>query len=223
MNDTEEEFSRFLDVTEIFHSVQGETSLAGLPTLFIRLARCNLRCSWCDTPYSFNRGEKKSLEEIFAIVQAIACPYICITGGEPLLQADVHRLMRRLCDESYRLSLETGGSLPIDLVDPRVRIILDIKCPASSMSEKNCWNNLSLLREGDEVKFVLADENDYLYAKKICQQYSLFDKPIEVLFSPAHDLLSPQQLIDWILKDKLPIRLNLQIHKYIWSPLTRGV
>lgn len=212
-----------LNITELFRSVQGESSLSGLPTTFVRLAQCNLRCSWCDTSYSFSKGKTTSFDELFAAIEKMGCRYICITGGEPLLQPNVHPFMEQLCDKNYLLSLETGGSLSIAPVDSRVRTILDIKCPASGMSHKNYLENLSLLREKDEIKFVLADENDYLFAKNICTEHTLFDRSYEILFSPVHGVLPPQRLVEWILEDKLPVRLNLQIHKVIWTPETRGV
>jgi len=212
-----------LNLIEIFASVQGETSFTGLPTTFIRLARCNLRCTWCDTTYSFGRGTPMSLPEIFNQVRTFGCSYICVTGGEPLLQDNVYPLMKTLCDEGYKVSLETSGSLTTANVDPRVSVILDVKCPGSAMSDKNHWPNLDALRPFDEVKFVIQDETDYLYAKQICQKHQLFSKVNNVLFSPVFGTLNPQQLVEWILKDKIPVRLNMQIHKFIWLPETKGV
>jgi 7-carboxy-7-deazaguanine synthase len=212
-----------LNLIEVFASVQGETSLSGLPTTFIRLAQCNLRCTWCDTTYSFGRGQPSSLDEIVEKVEANGCRYVCVTGGEPLLQENVHPLMSRLCDLGYRLSLETSGSLTTERVDPRVHVILDVKCPKSGMSEKNLWSNIDLLRPHDQVKFVIADAEDYQYSKAICTKFTLFDKVGEVLFSPVFGLLDSKQLVEWILRDRLPVRLNLQIHKFIWSPETQGV
>ena len=212
-----------LNLVELFSSVQGETSLAGHPTFFVRLAACNLRCSWCDTTYSFGRGTPYSFDTIYTELERSGCRYVCVTGGEPLLQAAVIPFMTRLCDHGYIVSLETGGALPIRSVDPRVRTILDIKCPGSEMADKNYWSNLPLLRTHDEVKFVLVDQVDYEYAKAVCQQYSLYNRGPAPLFSPVHGTLDPQDLIQWILADKIPARLNLQQHKYIWSPQTRGV
>lgn len=211
-----------LAIIEIFASIQGETSFTGLPTTFIRLARCNLRCSWCDTTYSFTRGTPHSLDSIINQVQQNSCRHVCITGGEPLLQENVHALMRELCNLGYIVTIETGGSLSTEKIDPRVTVILDIKCPGSGMSEKNEWRNLSRLRKQDEVKFVIQDLNDYTYAKGICSQYSLYQK-CAVLFSPVHQVCEAQELVKWILHDKIPVRLNLQIHKFIWDPQTRGV
>lgn len=212
-----------LNLTEIFCSVQGETSLSGLPTTFIRLSSCNLRCSWCDTPYSFAKGDPQTLDTIFETVQKHGARHICITGGEPLLQKNVLPLMSRLCDEGYTVSLETGGSLSTENIDPRVITILDIKCPGSGMSQKNAWENIVQLKAQDEVKFVIKDHLDYEWAKEICQKHNLYQRDKEVLFSPVHEILDPQVLIKWMLDDKLKARLNLQIHKWIWTPETKGV
>lgn len=211
-----------LNIIEIFASVQGETSFTGLPTTFIRLAACNLRCSWCDTKYSFGRGEKKSISQIIETVEKNGLKNICITGGEPLLQANVHLLIQALLNLNYHVSIETGGSLPIDTIDPRVVIILDIKCPGSNMSEKNLWQNLTKLPKNTEVKFVIQDQIDYAYAKNVAETYNLYEKA-SVLFSPVFNVLQEKTLVEWILEDRLNVRLNLQTHKYIWDPLTRGV
>jgi 7-carboxy-7-deazaguanine synthase len=211
-----------LNIIEIFASVQGETSLSGLPTTFVRLASCNLRCTWCDTAYSFGRGNPIEIAAIVKKVETLGCKYVCITGGEPLLQENVYPLMKQLCDAGYILNLETGGSLPTVSVDPRVRVILDIKCPGSEMSHKNHWPNLDILKAQDEVKFVILHRQDYEYSKEICTKYGLWDR-IPLLFSPVHGLLDPKELVSWILMDKIPVRLNLQMHKYIWSPDTKGV
>lgn len=216
-------FDKSLNIIEIFASVQGETTLAGLPTTFIRLAACNLRCTWCDTTYSFGRGTPALISDILHKVDQFSCKNICITGGEPLLQANVYPLMEYLCDQGFYLSLETSGSLDTSKVDPRVKIILDIKCPGSGMADKNYFANLEILRSHDEIKFVLLHEEDYQYAKEICLKYKLYDREIHPLFSPVHGSLCAQKLVNWILQDKLSVRLNLQLHKYIWSPLTRGV
>lgn len=212
-----------LNITEIFRSVQGETSLTGLPTTFIRLAACNLRCSWCDTTYSFGRGTDYTLESVMSYVSDFGCKYVCVTGGEPLLQPNALPLLEKLCQENYKVSLETSGSLSIEKIPAEVCIILDIKCPGSKMEHKNLWSNLDFLCNHHQVKFVIQDFNDYEYAKNICDQYSLFKKVQEVLFSPVFGILNPQHLVNWILKDKLPVRVNLQLHKFIWSPNERGV
>jgi 7-carboxy-7-deazaguanine synthase len=212
-----------LNIIEIFASVQGETTLAGLPTTFIRLAACNLRCVWCDTTYSFGRGTPQLIGDILSIVRSNGCNCVCVTGGEPLLQDNVIPLMKQLCDEGYLVSIETSGSLPTDAIDPRVRVILDIKCPGSGMESKNHWQNISYLRAHDEVKFVIADKTDYEYAKEISHKHSLWDKTNSVLFSPVYGQLNPRELVSWILEDKLPVRINMQIHKMIWAPETQGV
>lgn len=215
--------NHLLNLIELFASVQGETSLTGQLTSFVRLARCNLRCSWCDTTYSFVRGSPYTIESILSKIAEFGCRYVCVTGGEPLLQPNVHELMKKLCDLNYIVSLETGGSLPTDLVDPRVRVILDIKCPGSGMSEKNLWSNIALLKEFDEVKFVVQDRVDFDYACAISKQYHLFDRSPEILFSPVFNKLEAKDLVSWMLQEKLPGRLNLQCHKYIWTPETKGV
>jgi len=212
-----------LQIIEVFRSVQGETSFAGLPTTFIRLAACNLRCSWCDTSYSFGKGETRAIEDILRIVKENGCQHVCVTGGEPLLQPNVQSMMTQLCDQGYVVSLETSGSLPTEGVDPRVHVILDVKCPGSGMEKKNLWANLELLRPHDEVKFVISDEADYLYAKEVCDQNQLYKKVKNVLFSPVFGQLDAQKLVYWILNDQLPVRLNMQIHKFIWEPMTKGV
>lgn len=205
-----------LNTIEVFHSVQGETSFAGLPTTFIRLAACNLRCTWCDTPYSFGRGTPQSVS---SLIEQVKCRHVCVTGGEPLLQKNVHILMEELVKRGFIISLETGGSLPIENVHPKVHVILDIKCPGSGMSEKNLWDNIKHLKPIDEVKFVIQDRTDYEYAKDTMNQYPLTN----VLFSPVFDVMEPWELVEWVLEDNLPVRLNMQIHKFIWDPKTKGV
>jgi len=212
-----------INLIEIYPSVQGETSFSGLPATFIRLAACNLRCSWCDTTYSFGRGTPHSLDQIIDQVKEYGCGHVCVTGGEPLLQKNVHPLMSHLCDGGYSVSLETGGSLTIAGVDSRVTIIMDIKCPDSGMSHKNLWSNIELLKSHNEVKFVINGEKDYQYAKEICEKYELYTRVKDVLFSPVFGELNPRVLVQWILNDKLPVRLNLQIHKMIWEPSAKGV
>ncbi len=212
-----------LNIIEIFRSVQGETTFTGLPTTFIRLAACNLRCSWCDTPYSFSRGGKKSIGEIVQTVEANGCRHVCVTGGEPLLQENVYPLISELCDLNYTLSIETGGSLSTEKIDRRATVILDIKCPGSKMSHKNAWKNLDHVKINDEVKFVILDREDYAWALQVCEKWRLFDRRIHILFSPVFGKLDPKLLVEWMLEDKIPVRLNLQTHKFIWSPDTRGV
>jgi 7-carboxy-7-deazaguanine synthase len=202
-----------LNITEIFHSVQGETSFTGWPTAFIRLAGCPMRCSWCDTTYSFKRGTNYSVEQLVNYV----------TGGEPLAQPEVFPLLTALCDLGQRVSLETGGAVSTEAVDPRVHTILDVKCPGSGMVEKNCWGNLDLLRAQDEVKFVVLDRTDYEFARQVAEQHRLYDRVAGVLYSPVWGKLHPRELTEWLLADRLPARLNLQVHKYIWPAETRGV
>lgn len=210
-----------MNLIEIYPSIQGETTLSGHPTVFVRTAACNLRCSWCDTTYSFGRGTPWTIEEILKKIEETGLRYVCVTGGEPLLQENSLVLMNKLCDLGYVVSLETGGSLTTEHVDSRVRVILDIKCPGSGMSDKNDWKNLNHLNAHDEIKFVLLDREDYLWAIDTCKKYILFKHT--VLFSPVHGKLNPQELVNWIVEDKIPVRLNLQIHKYIWTPETKGV
>lgn len=212
-----------LNLIEIFKSVQGETSFAGLPTTFIRLATCNLRCTWCDTSYSFGRGTPHSIVAILNEVKLNGCPYVCVTGGEPLLQDNVHSLLKLLADGGFIVSLETGGSLSTKSVDPRVHVILDIKCPGSGMTHKNHWENIERLRPHDEVKFVIAHREDYEFSREIVAKFDLETRAKEILFSPVFDVLDPKELVGWILEDRLPVRINLQIHKFIWSKETRGV
>ena len=207
-----------LRLIELFASVQGETLSQGLPTTFIRLAGCNLRCTWCDTPYSFGRGEEHTQEEVIRFVEEAGCQEVCVTGGEPLMQKAVYPLMKALCDLGYSLQIETGGSLPTSEVDPRVRVICDIKCPGSLMSHKNHYENLLNLRPHDEVKFVIADAKDYAFTKEIITKYQLDRHTRPSLLSPVFDKLESKTLVEWMLEDKLKnVRLNLQMHKFIWQ------
>ncbi len=213
-----------LSIIELFSSVQGETSSSGRPCTFVRLARCNLRCSWCDSEYSFARGSTYSLESILDFVKLQGFQEVCITGGEPLLQKNVYALISKLCDLNYTVQVETGGSLSIENIDKRACTILDIKCPGSGMENKNYFKNLDLIKPKDEIKFVLKHYDDYLYAKKIIKDNLLADRDIEILLSPVFNVLDSKDLVSWIQNDKLHfVRLNLQIHKYIWDPQTIGV
>ncbi|HEX5337010.1 MAG TPA: 7-carboxy-7-deazaguanine synthase QueE [Gallionella sp.] len=205
-----------LRISEIFFSLQGETTRIGLPTVFIRLTGCPLRCSYCDTSYAFSGGQTLSLAEILRQVAEYAPRYVCVTGGEPLAQKNCLPLLAALCDAGYRVSLETGGALDIAAVDSRVMRVVDIKTPASGEAEKNRWDNLPLLTAHDEIKFVLCDEQDYQWAKQIIGQHRL-DEKCEVLFSPAHGSLNATQLAEWILRDRLPVRMQLQLHKLLWD------
>ena len=212
-----------LTVNEIFHSIQGESTHTGRPCVFVRLTACDLRCSWCDTPYAFHEGRKMSIEQVVSDVAAFECPVVEITGGEPLLQADVYPLMRQLLDRGHTVLLETGGHRSIAKVPPEVIRIVDIKCPGSGESEKNDWSNLEHLTPSDEVKFVIKDRADYEFAKDVIQRNSLDARCGTVLMSPVHGVLAARDLAAWILGDRLPVRLQLQAHKYIWSADARGV
>jgi 7-carboxy-7-deazaguanine synthase len=212
-----------LTINEIFHSIQGESTHTGRPCVFVRLTACDLRCSWCDTPYAFHEGRKMSVEEVVAAVDAFGCKVVEITGGEPLLQADVYPLMHRLLEGGHMVMLETGGHRSIADVPPGVIRIVDVKCPGSGESDRNDWSNLDLLTRSDEVKFVLCDRADYDFAKAVVARHGLIDRAGTVLFSPVHGVLPASQLASWILADRLAVRLQLQAHKYIWSPDARGV
>jgi 7-carboxy-7-deazaguanine synthase len=211
-----------LKVTEIFHSIQGESSFAGRPCVFVRLTGCPMRCTWCDTGYAFHGGEWKTLGEILDAVAAFGCPLVEVTGGEPLLQPDALPLLAALADAGYEVLLETGGGLDIAPVDPRVRRILDVKCPGSGEAGHNRWENLAGLRPTDELKFVLADRADYEWAKRVIAERGLAGVcPIH--FSPVFGRLDLAELAAWILADRLPVRLADQLHKRIWGPDARGV
>jgi 7-carboxy-7-deazaguanine synthase len=205
-----------LRISEIFYSLQGETSRVGLPTVFIRLTGCPLRCNYCDTAYAFTGGQNMTLQAILDEVQRYPTRYVTVTGGEPLAQKNCPTLLRLLCDAGYRVSLETSGALDVSGVDKRVMKILDVKTPASGEVEKNLWNNLELLDADDEIKFVLCDEADYIWACKILRERKLAER-CEVLFSPAQGQLSPTDLADWVLRDQLPVRMQLQLHKILWG------
>jgi 7-carboxy-7-deazaguanine synthase len=205
-----------LRISEIFFSLQGETSRIGLPTAFIRLTGCPLRCTYCDTAYAFTDGQNMSVAEILRQVAEYTPRYVTVTGGEPLAQKSCLPLLRALCDAGYEVSLETSGALDIGEVDARVMRVVDIKTPASGEAEKNRWENLLLLTRHDEIKFVLCDESDYQWAKQILQQHRLADK-CAVLFSPVHGMLDAAKLAEWVLRDRLPVRMLLQLHKLLWS------
>jgi len=212
-----------LNITEIFLSIQGECQYTGLPTVFLRLSGCHIRCSWCDTSYSFKRGDSFTLNALEDKILSYKTKHVCITGGEPLLQKNVYPLMTRLCDAGLSLSLETSGTLDTSQVDTRVACILDVKCPGSGQVKHNYWSNLDHLHPNDEVKFVISDREDYEFAKSICEKYKLYDHFSPPLFSPVFEKINPQDLVDWFLEERLPVRLNLQTHKYIWNPDTQGV
>jgi 7-carboxy-7-deazaguanine synthase len=212
-----------LTINEIFHSIQGESTHTGRPCVFVRLTACDLRCSWCDTPYAFTEGSKVSIDEVIARVEQYGCDLVEITGGEPLLQQDVYPLMRRLIERGRTVRVETGGHRSIKDVPPEVIRIVDVKCPGSGEAANNDWENLGLLTARDEVKFVIGDRTDYEYARDVVARYGLVGRTAAVLFSPVHDVLPSRQLAEWILADRLPVRLQLQAHKYIWDAQTRGV
>jgi 7-carboxy-7-deazaguanine synthase len=212
-----------LTVNEIFHSIQGESTHAGRPCVFVRLTACDLRCSWCDTPYAFHEGQKMSVEEVVGRVRDYGCDVVEITGGEPLLQKEVYPLMQRLLDEGRTVMLETGGHLSVEAVPDAVIRVIDVKCPGSGESAKNHWPNLEHLRLTDEIKFVITDRADYEYARDIASKHALIDRCAAVHFSPVHGVLDAKQLAAWVLEDRLTVRVQLQLHKFIWSQETRGV
>jgi 7-carboxy-7-deazaguanine synthase len=212
-----------LTINEIFYSIQGESTHAGRPCVFVRLTACDLRCSWCDTPYAFHEGHKMSVDEVVAAVQRHGCPLVEVTGGEPLLQDDVYPLMDRLLADGRTVMLETGGHRPIGRVPAAVVKIVDLKCPGSGESDRNDWSNLDRLAPHDEVKFVVQDRADYEFARDVIARHDLVSRTAAVLISPVHGVLEPRTLSEWMLADRSSARLQLQIHKYIWSPTTRGV
>jgi len=209
-------------ITEIFHSIQGESTHAGRPCVFIRLTGCPLRCTWCDTEYSFYGGREMSLEEILEEVRRTGCALVEVTGGEPLSQPDAVPLLRCLCDEGYEVLLETSGAIDTASVDGRVRVILDVKCPGSGMTDRMHWPNVARLTAKDEAKFVIRDRADYEWAREIIRRENLASR-CTVLVSPVFGVADARQLAEWVLADRLPVRFQLQMHKYIWAPDMRGV
>jgi 7-carboxy-7-deazaguanine synthase len=212
-----------LTVYEIYLSIQGESTHTGRPCVFVRLAACDLRCRWCDTPYAFTGGRKMSDDDVIAEVERHGCRLVEITGGEPMLQPGTPALLARLVGAGYEVLLETGGHLALDAVPDEVMCIVDVKCPGSGEAEKMHWPNLERLSAHDEVKFVIADRVDFDYAADVVRRYRLHERARAVLFSPVHGVLPPADLARWILDDHLPVRLQLQAHKYIWGAETRGV
>jgi 7-carboxy-7-deazaguanine synthase len=209
-------------VTEIFHSIQGESSFAGQPCVFIRLTGCPLRCTWCDTDYAFFGGQELSIEEIVAKVGSYGCRLVEVTGGEPLAQSQAFTLITKLCDKAHTVLIETSGAIDTAPVDPRAHLILDVKCPGSGMSDRMYWPNLQRLSMKDEAKFVLVDRADYEWARDVIAQRELASR-CTVLMSPVFGSLDPRQLAEWVLADRLPVRMQLQLHKLIWAPDMRGV
>ena len=207
-----------LKINEIFKSIQGESTYAGLPCTFIRLAGCNLRCTYCDTNYAYYHGRELSDKEIISKIEEYGVRCVEFTGGEPLLQEETPPLIKTLLDKGYDVLIETNGSICIGCLDKRITVIMDLKTPKSGMSERMNFKNLDFLKENDEIKFVLMDESDYIWAKDIIKKHHITDKFKKILMSPAYSVLQPKALASWILRDNLPVRLQLQIHKYIWAP-----
>jgi len=210
-------------INEIFYSVQGESTYAGRPCVFVRLTACDLRCSWCDTPYAFHEGSKRAVEDVVAEVERYDCALVEVTGGEPLLQEGVYPLMNELLARGKTVLLETGGHRSTARVPDPVITILDIKCPGSGEADRMDWENLNRLRSRDEVKFVINDRVDYEYARDTIARHDLATRAAAIHLSPVHGVLDPKTLSEWVLTDRLPVRVQLQLHKYIWSAETRGV
>lgn len=209
-------FSNQLRITEIFHSLQGESTTIGLPTVFIRLTGCPLRCNYCDTAYAFSGGELMDMAVILEKVKQYNCRYVCVTGGEPLAQPDCVNLLKQLCDEGFMVSIETSGARTIEHIDPRVMIVMDLKTPDSGECSKNMMENIPLLKKTDQIKFVLCGRKDYEWACQIMHDYQL-DKQTQVLFSPSWEELKPTTLADWIVQDKINVRFQVQLHKILWN------
>jgi 7-carboxy-7-deazaguanine synthase len=212
-----------LTINEIFYSIQGESTYAGRPCVFVRLTACDLRCSWCDTTYAFHEGKKRSLDDVLAEVRGFGCSLVEVTGGEPLLQEEVYPLMQTLLDSGHTVMLETGGHRSTERVPRPVVTILDVKCPGSGEAHRNDWDNLARLRPHDEVKFVVKDRADYEYARDVIARHGLAERAAAIHLSPVHGVLDARTLSEWLLADHLPARVHLQLHKFIWDPGTRGV
>ncbi|HEY8902891.1 MAG TPA: radical SAM protein [Chthoniobacterales bacterium] len=212
-----------LTVNEIYQSIQGESTWAGLPCVFVRLTFCDLRCTYCDTEYAFYKGTKRSVDEIFAEVIGFDCPLVEITGGEPLLQKNVLPLMERLCDAGRTVLIETSGAHDIAEIDSRVHRIMDLKTPSSGECARNRWENIESLTRGDEVKFVLGSREDYEWARAQIHEHRLAERAGTVLLSPVFGRIDPRDIVTWMLADRLPVRFQLQMHKFIWDPKTKGV
>ncbi len=205
-----------LRITEIFFSIQGESATVGYPTVFVRLTGCPMRCSYCDTAYAFHGGEKRELADILADVAQYKTKHVTVTGGEPLAQPECHALMSALCDAGYSVSLETGGAIDISHVDPRVYVVLDIKTPASNEEPNNTYSNLKFIKPTDCLKFVICNQSDYHWSKAFVEEHTLSDK-CDVFFSPSADELSATELADWIVRDQIPVRMQIQLHKVLWE------
>ncbi len=217
------EQTKTLTINEIYHSIQGESTWAGEPCVFVRLTFCDLRCNYCDTAYAFYEGRKQTLQEIVDAVAAFQCPLVEITGGEPLLQKNVLSLMTMLADAGQTVLLETSGAHDISKVDPRVHRIMDLKTPGSGECARNLFSNIEHLTKRDEVKFVIGSREDYEWSRAQVGRYALTQRCGAVLFSPIFDRIDPREIVEWILADKLPVRFQLQMHKFIWTPTERGV
>ena len=209
--------STTLRITEIFLSLQGEANTVGYPTVFVRLTGCPLRCQYCDSAYAFKGGSKYTVADILQKVVDYKVNRVTVTGGEPLAQPGVHALMAALLDQEFEVSLETSGALSVANVDPRVVKVLDVKTPGSAEVDRNLWGNFAYLQPHDQIKFVLCSRGDYDWARVQCDQYSLFERAADVLFSPSHGAIEPRDLADWIVADRLPVRMQLQLHKLLWG------
>lgn len=212
-----------LTVNEIYQSIQGESTWAGLRCVFVRLTFCNLRCTYCDTEYAFYEGKKRSADWVFDEVMALDCPLVEMTGGEPLLQKAVLPLMTRFCDAGRTVLIETSGNRDISAIDPRVHIIMDLKTPDSGECAKNRLGNIDFLKLKDEVKFVIGSEADYVWARELIREHGLIGKCGTVLFSPVFGKIDPRQIVEWVIRDKLDVRFQLQMHKFIWEPNKKSV
>jgi 7-carboxy-7-deazaguanine synthase len=212
-----------LTISEIFYSIQGESTRTGLPCVFVRLTACDLRCAWCDTPYAFTEGRKMSIDDILTAVERYECPLVELTGGEPLLQPGVYALMERLLALGRTVIVETGGHISLERVPAGVVKVMDVKCPGSGESDRNLWENLSRLGTKDEVKFVVKDRADYEFARDVIARYDLAARVGALLISPVHGVMELKPLAEWMLADRLPARLQVQLHKYIWGAEVRGV
>lgn len=205
-----------LKVTEVFHSLQGEADSVGIPTVFIRLTGCPLRCQYCDTTYAFQGGEWWTLDELVGRVRELSSHYVCVTGGEPLAQRGCLELLTRLCEEGFRVSLETSGAMALDAVDPRVVLVVDVKTPGSGEERRNRYEELERLKPTDQTKFVICSRADYEWSRAKLEELKLPER-CAVLFSPSHEQLGARELADWILEDRLPVRFQIQLHKYLWG------
>lgn len=213
-----EQSSNFLRITEIFYSLQGESTFVGLPTVFVRLTGCPLRCNYCDTAYAFHGGNRLTLDNIMNTIMTYQCKYICVTGGEPLAQPNCQILLTELCNQGMKVSLETSGALSLKDVDKRVCIIMDLKTPNSGECEKNMFSNLEYIKPTDQIKFVITNEEDYIWARAVVDQYQL-DSLAQVLFSPSYKQIDQTELANWILRDRLNVRFQLQLHKILWNDI----